>query len=280
MMSRILLLILLISFGLQGMAQKRIGTWRSHLPYENASKLILAGEKVYCITDGGLFYYDQSDKSVEKLSKENGLSDTEISALGYSEKHGITILAYVNSNIDLIQGNTIINFPDIMRKQILGDKRIYSVMINDNSAYLCTGFGIVVLNLESLEITETYIIGESGTQIKVNEIAFDGQYLFAATDQGIYKADTDAPNLQDYQYWQRITEFPDYNGVFNAIVRVDDRVYACNKSTNADSDIIYFWDGLSWSVFPPFNNDECFHLSAWNRDLVITTRYNIKIYKI
>lgn len=280
MKSRIFLLFLLLIPGTGGITQNRIGKWRSHLPYSNASKLVLAGNKIYCATDGGLFYYDQSDKSIETFSKENGLSDTEISALGYSEELGVTIIAYVNANIDLVQNNTIFNIPDIMRKQILGDKRIYSIMILDNYAYLSTGFGIVALNLERKEITWTNDkIGEGGIQIKVNEMCFAEQFLYAATDQGIYKADmNDSSYLQDFNYWKRITEIPNYIKKFNTIITLDGGVYASYKTGNAEGDIIYYWDGSIWNTFSAYQNDDCNHLSTWNGNLVISGRYQVHVF--
>ena len=39
-----------------------------------------------------------------------------------------------------------------MKKQISGDKKIYDIFFLDEYAYLSTGFGIVVLNLEKFEI--------------------------------------------------------------------------------------------------------------------------------
>lgn len=260
-------------------SQNRIGTWRSHLPYSNASRLILADTKIYCVTDGGLFYYDQSDKSIEKFSKENGLSDTEISALAYADESKTTIIAYTNANIDLIQNNTIFNIPDILRySQILGDKRINSIMIRKNLAYFSTGFGIVVLNLETREITETYKIGEAGAQIKVNEMCFDGQYLYAASDQGIYKADINAPNLQDYTYWNRITAIPDFDKKFNAISFVNGIVYVSAKNGTSTGDAIYMYNGSVWSTFSQFQNDDCNFMSEWNGNLVVSSRYHVHFY--
>lgn len=280
---RIFLFILLLIAGYQSFAQNRIGIWRSHLPYENASRLIIAKNKVYCVTDGGLFYYNQSDKSIEKVSKENGLSDTEISALGYSEIHGITVIAYTNSNIDLIQNNTVINFPDIMRKQIMGDKRIYSILIQDDYAYFSTGFGIVALNLVLKQFNWTIDkigrIGEGGVQIKVNETCMEGQYFYAATDQGIYRANLSADNLnlQDFNFWERITEIPNFNQKFNAIIAVGGKVFASFKSVTPGGDVIYFWDGQFWNTFSGFQNDDSNYLSVWDGNLVISERYHVKV---
>jgi hypothetical protein len=275
---RIFLYLILLFIWSGSIAQSRIGVWHSHLPYSNASEILLAGNKVYCVTDGGLFYFNKSDNSIEKLSKENGLSDTEISALGYSDEFGITVIAYMDANIDLIQNNTVYNIPDIMRyNQLLGDKRIYSILIKDKSAYLCSGFGIVVLNLESKEITETYKIGEGGAQIKVNALCYDAQYFYAATDQGIYMAEINAPNLQDYNYWNRVVDISNYNLKFNAIIKIGNRIYTSHKTDSPIGDMIYFSDGVSWERYTPFQDDDVNYFSEWDGNLVVSCRYHVKV---
>ncbi|MCB8994766.1 MAG: T9SS type A sorting domain-containing protein [Bacteroidales bacterium] len=272
-------------FTAPGFAQYKIGSWRSHLPYSNASKLVLAGDKVFCNTLGGLFYYNRLDKSIDKLSKENGLSDTEVSAMAYSEVTGTTILAYANSNIDLLVNNSIYNIPDIFRHQILGDKRIYSIMVQGNKAYLCTGFGVVVLDLTSREITQTYRIGDGGTQIKVNEISSDGQSLFAATDQGIYTASLSAPNLEDFNYWQRMTGIPQFDQKFSSTEFINGKVYVVYSSGIVDGDIIYSWNGTNWESFSDlmklnsaYIGDNINHLSDWNGNIVITGSYHVHVF--
>jgi len=228
-----------------------------------------------------VFYFNQSDNSIEKISKENGLSDTDISALGYSEEMGITIIAYANANVDLIQNNVVYNIPDIMRyTQILGDKRIYNVTVEGKMAYLSTGFGIVILNMEDKEISTTCKIGEGGTQIKVNGTCFSGQFLFAATDQGIYKADLNTPNLnlQDYHFWNRDTGIPNFNSKFNCIAAVNNRVYVSYQSGVFGGDIIYYWDQFSWQTLDRFSNDNCYHLSSWNGNLIVSGSYHVQLY--
>lgn len=281
MKSRILFLFLLFIADQTTIAQNRIGVWKSHLPYTSASQIALAGSKVYCATDGGLFYYNQLDNTVEKFSKEDGLSDTQISALGYSEGLAITVIAYANANIDLIEGNRVYNIPDIMRyTQLLGDKRIYNIMIKDNLAYLSTGFGIVILNIETKEITQTCKIGEGGSQLKVNGTCFNGSYLYAVTDQGVYMADMNAPNLnlQDFHFWERELNLPQFNKKFNAIASVSDKVYVSYQSDVFGGDVIYYLDGTSWKVLSGFVSDNCYHLSAWKENLVVSATYHVQIY--
>jgi hypothetical protein len=261
-------------------AQNRIGKWRSYLPYSNASRLIVAGQKVYCVTSGGLFSYNQADKSVEKVSKENGLSDTEISALAYSPESGTTIIAYINSNIDIIENNKVINIPDILRyTQILGDKKIYSIMIHGGTAYLSTGFGIVVLNIASREISATFKIGPEGSQIRVNETSTDGNTIFAATESGIYSASLDAPNLQDYQYWSRVNDIADNDREFSSVIYAGGYVFASCRSEEINGPKFYRFDGSAWTEFLSYPDNNCNYISETGGNIVITTLYNIKIMK-
>lgn len=66
-------------------AQIPSGAWRDHLPYRHAKRLAQYKDKIFCLTsDGSLFSYNTSDHSIKKHSKVNGLSDADVSAIGYS----------------------------------------------------------------------------------------------------------------------------------------------------------------------------------------------------
>lgn len=111
---------------------------------------------------GGLFTYNKNDNSVQKLSNINGLSDVLPESIGYGEESGTVLIAYANSNIDLIQDKEIFNLSDIKRKQIMGNKAINNVMFVGDLAYLSCGFGIVAVNTDKKEIKDTYYIAENG----------------------------------------------------------------------------------------------------------------------
>ena len=96
-------------------------------------------------------------------------------------------------------------------KTITGDKSVNNIFFNQTYAYLACGFGVVLVDLNRIVIKDTYFFGPGGSQIKVNDITFDGTYLYAATIEGIYKADHRNPNLVDYNAWSRLTTLPDNN---------------------------------------------------------------------
>jgi hypothetical protein len=263
-------------------AQSVIGSWRSYLPFTEASNIAIAGNRIYCSTSGGLFYYNVADNSISKLSKEDGLSDTRISAMEYSAQENVLVIAYETSNIDIIQDNRITNLPDISLKSVPGDKNIYNISFKDNLAYLSTGFGIVVLDVARKEFSETYIIGEGGKSIKINQTIFYQNFIYAATDEGIYRADMNAPNLVDYNYWQRITGIPGFSGIFNTIATRDGKIYVNRKGFLGASDVIYAGDGTSWNVYPKLTTEYspsiCRRLSSFGENLIVVEKFSVYVY--
>ena len=137
-------------------------SWQEHLSFQNAKCIVEVENNIYCATENGLFYYNKDDYTINRLNKINGLSDVGISSLAYDKENKIVIIAYNNTNIDLIKDEDIINIPDIKLKDIFGEKKINNIYINNGIAYLSCSFGLVLLDLGKEEIKDTYKIGEGG----------------------------------------------------------------------------------------------------------------------
>jgi hypothetical protein len=258
-------------------AQLTIGEWRTHLPYSQAICVTEAGDRIFCATRSGLFYYNKEDNTLNKFTRINGLSDVEISCLSYSPENNILVIAYNNSNVDLIKGNTIYNIPDIKRKQITASKTINDIMFLGNSAYLSCGFGIVIINLDKMEIRDTYLIGENSSYLSVNSLAFDGQFLIAATDDGLYRADISSPNLIDYNYWDRITEIPNYNKPFNHIRFFNGKIYTNYYNVNG-TDTVYSYDGSKWAIISKVAFNRTRSIEVSNNYLVVINLWMTDVF--
>lgn len=226
----------------QGIA---IGEWRVHMPYSQAKSVAYAGDLVYCASDFGLFYYKVSDNSIETLSKVEGLSDVGFSKIGFDDETNTLLIAYSNTNIDLIQNNQIINISDIKRKTILGSKVINNVYFREGYAYLACGFGIVVVDLNKREVKDTYIIGPNATDIQIFAITSDGTNLIAATEDGVYYADLSNPNLANYTNWTKFDGIP--SGEYRQLAYVNNKLYA--QIENQASDTVYVMQGNTWDYF-------------------------------
>jgi hypothetical protein len=231
-----------------------VGQWRDHLPYTNAKTLTEAGDRIYCASEEGLFYYSKSETTVDKLSKLTGLSDIGYSTINYDSLTNTLVIAYTNANIDLIQDNRIINIPDIKRKIIPGNKIINKIFFKDSYAYLACGFGIVVLDLIKKEIKDTYYIGADGNSINVTDITCDGNEFYASSDAGIYHASVNAPNLANYTFWSKYNELPptiqtqNLTTLYNAIEYHNGKIFT-NYNIPGIHDTLYVFDGNTWAYF-------------------------------
>ncbi|MCX6271488.1 MAG: T9SS type A sorting domain-containing protein [Bacteroidetes bacterium] len=245
-----------------------IGDWRDHLPYDKCISVAEAGEKMYCATPFSIFNYDKTDNSVSRLSKVNGLSDVGITSIAYSNDFKKLVVVYSNCNIDLVQGNNVINIPDINRKPILGKKTINKVVIDGRYAYLCCGFGIVVLDLMKEEIKDSYYIGPEGNPIDVLDMTNDGQHFWVATEDGVYKALVSDPNLSNYASWSKDTGIPLPNRKFNAIEHFRGNVYVNYSNTAYNKDSLFVYDGLAWDHYDKYNTTTRLNINAFENSII------------
>jgi len=232
-----------------------IGEWRDHLPYYKCISVTEVENKIYAATPYSLFYFDQADNMIQRLSKVNGLSDIGVSVINYNTEYETLLIAYTNTNIDLLKDNEIINISDIKRKPILGNKSINNIIFRDKFAYLACGFGIVVLDTEKEEIFDTYYIGPGGSQINVYDLTFDeNDSIFAATEHGIYKASLNSPNLADFSSWTKDSKllYPDLP--YNFIEYFAGKIFANYTSEDFGADTVFIYDYNTWQKFGPASN--------------------------
>ena len=192
-----------------------IGSWRDHLSYGNCTSVTEGNGVIYCATENALFYYNLEDHSLNRLTKVEGLTDINVSTINFSKKYNTLIIAYNDCNLDLMINNQILNISDIKRKNIIGNKVINRIDFIDKYAYLSCGFGIVVIDLIKKEIKDTYYIGKDGAAMNIFDVSTDGTKLFAATENGIYFASLNNPNISDYNAWMKDTLISKNNNQYN-----------------------------------------------------------------
>ena len=208
--------------------------------------------KVFCATPYDIYYYNLLDNSINHLSKVNGLSDIGISIIKYCETSDIIFTGYTNTNIDIIDNqDNVTNIPDIYNKYILGEKTINDVVFHEKYAYVCCGFGIVVIDLQRKEVKDTYIIGKNGSYLEVNDLAFLNGIIYAATKNGIYYAELDNPQLADFSQWKRMNHgLPHYSNTFSNIETFDNYlVTSYSDDENGNDELYIINDTISWSYF-------------------------------
>lgn len=205
-----------------------IGSWQSHFSYQSANTIELVGDKIFTGSNH-LVSYSLSNKEYNTYSKVNGMSDVGVQLIRFDAATNFTIIIYKNSNIDLMQGETFFNIPDIKNMNANGSKKINSIYFKNNLMYLSTDFGIVILNPIKKEIKQTYILQESSNVLKINGITTYDNYFYAATSNGIYRALENNTALQNYTSWQMINSMP-----LKFIMSFKDSIY-CANATNVFS---------------------------------------------
>jgi len=193
-----------------------IGTWRTHYSYQSVDHVIAAGDKIYAASTYGLFYYDQSDNSINKITNLDGLSDVGVSAFAYHENFDLLIIGYRNGNLDLLMNNEIINLPDIKLSDF-DRKEIHDIELAAQGAFLATDFGVVLVDLINYEVIEVYReIGSNGSNIESFQVELLDDSIFVNTNQGLLAASLTQGNLLDFRNWNR-KELPDADGTLRNV---------------------------------------------------------------
>lgn len=180
----------------------KIGDWRQHLPWQRSVYVTQSDTKVYFATEWAVVEIDKTDRSPRFLTKVEGLSDVGMRLIRYNKAADALILAYTNSNLDLYYpaDGSVINMPFIKTNlNIIGDKQIYNLCFEDKIAYLACGFGVLKLNLEKAEVEYTTFTG-----VAVKSVAIYNSYLYAGTDEGLYRITAGDVNPEDFSRWEML----------------------------------------------------------------------------
>src|SRR5690554_3368381 len=198
-----------------------IGQWRSHYSFSNCFDVEETNSQWVGATSGGLIIVEKEDHSISTYTKSEGLSDFGVSAIkGEGDK---LFVGYSNGNIDIIERGKVFNINDLKLKMMDGDKIINHFLKIDNQLFCATAFGIVVINLEKMEIKSTYYIGDNASALKVNQLAYDREYLYAATEKGVLRALADAPDIHVYSAW---SQFSTNRVNYSSIVVLNNQIIA------------------------------------------------------
>ncbi len=250
-----------------------IGTWKEYLPYRKILKVVHSENKIYAATPYAVYTVDDEENSINRLTKINALSDFLISTMGKNENEGTVIIGYESGNVDLIKNDEITNLSGIFTSNIIGDKRIYNIHSEGDLTYLACGFGIVVIDVKRQEVKDTYIIGAGGSQVKINDITTSNDSLFAATDQGVYKASLTTVFLSDPSSWEIDNKIDPLT--YDLITFFNDGLLLNAKYSGYLSDTVYQFKNNTFSQVTSLTNNDYFDFQENNNKLLISTQRGV-----
>ena len=244
----------------------QIGTWRAFMSYYEPQQIVKAGSNTLFVrASNSLYSYHLNDHSITTYDKVNTLSDTYISYIAWSQQAKRLIITYQDGNIDLMDlQENVINISGLYNKLITGDKNVSSIRIDGIYAYLICGFGIVKVNMQRAEITDSYKPSHPEYPTSLPE-EDNSDY-----DRYIDLVKTLKPDGPQFNY-------------FGFMIFSNNRLYGCNGDFNHDYPIqilnnnawtIYQHEGISEQTGVSFQGAFCLDVDPSNPDHIFAGSRN------
>lgn len=170
-------------------AQRAVGEWYSYSIFsDNLSTTLSMVEgkdgKIYYLSGGNLFSYDNDTKENYSYTQLNRLSDnSHIKSIHYNYDNDYLVAVYENCNIDLLfpDGKTV-NMAEIKDAIMNEDKSINDVCFYKGRIYVATSFGLVVYDAKNHYVIES---GNYGLNI-ANVVCYKDNIILATNKGDFY----------------------------------------------------------------------------------------------
>ena len=206
------------------------GSWEAYFSYNSIKDIEIGSDIIYAASENAIFTYDPYTNSIETITTIEGLSGDYITTIKYSENYNLLMIGYETGLMEVydLNTNTVLKVVDILNQITIppNNRRINDFYEFDNLVYISTNYGISIYDMQSLEFGDTYYIGFNGTQTRVHQITLNNNEIYAATSDGLKKANLNNPNLIDFQFWQT-----PFLGDFLSVISIADQVFT-TKSDN------------------------------------------------
>ncbi|MGB2184550.1 MAG: two-component regulator propeller domain-containing protein [Flavobacteriaceae bacterium] len=181
--------------------------WSSFYSYNQITGVVGAKDGlVYGLAENSLFSYDPAANEVVSITTVNGLLGDDVNTLSISDNY--MMVGYQNGMLgvhNLTDGSVVLDNSIDRNITIPGNnKAINSFLLKDQTLYISANYGISSYDFVNNRFIDSYFFGVNNSQIQVNQTALVGTSLYAATEEGLYKASTDDPNLVLESAWTKI----------------------------------------------------------------------------
>ncbi|WP_291286118.1 ABC transporter substrate-binding protein, partial [Flavobacterium sp.] len=245
-------------------------SWQGYFSFNEVKDLSQSSTTVFAASENALFSKNAALNTVKTTTTVDGLSGQTISSLCHSEGFKKTVIGYENGLMIVVNDTdgSILKVIDIINKQLPANlKRINHLMEHNGMVYVSCDFGIVQFNLTTLQFGDTYFIGDNGAEVKVRQTAYFNGFFYAATSNGIKRANSTNGNLIDFNQWSLVTA-----GDWASVEPLDTELIAINSGGyihryNSNSFVGFF-------QLPRPSTD----LRAANHNLIVTTPNVVYVY--
>lgn len=280
--------VLFCQTGLFSQSKAAMGRWYMHSCYRIGMDLEEMDKVLYYAVQNAVVAIDLRDNSYQFLDKNAGLSDVGIRCLGSSPKSKMLVICYENSNVDLYNGRSVFNVPDIFNKQIAGNKTINKVFCDDTLAYLASGIGIIVVDLKKKVIKDTWFFKKENQMYEVNDVVIVNDTVYAATDYGIFQSKRNNTFINNFATWEQVINVnTPNNSLFRQFAVLNNTVYVLKNDTlipNEIKTVIYvknndLWEEADVEIEDGTSDFACRFIRTSSERLLVGTNIEIQRYK-
>lgn len=182
-------------------------SWEDFYSYNSVKQIEKVGEIIYALTDNAVFTYNVNTKNIQKISSVNGLSGKTTSSFHYSKTFKKLIIGYQDGLIEIVNDNGSVTISsDLANFTQVGDKSINHITEIDDRILLSTSFAVIEYNIDKEEFGDTFFIGNNSSEVVINEIINFNNSIYAASENGLFVADSTNNLLVDFNNWNQLFE--------------------------------------------------------------------------
>ena len=209
-----------ISFSIE--AETDGGTWKIHPVFNsNRTRVIDTGDRVYCLTDCNLNYYDKASGAWEGMTVLNGLNEYHIKNIYYNAEKNYLVVAYNNYNIDILltDGRTM-NIPNLKNLVTTSARTINDVTFGKNAIYVASEVGYLVIEDANFTVTKAAF-----WNTPVKSLAEVGNRLVLCDGSNTYTTTLDT----DVKMMSQLTSTD--LGITGTMLPINDNAFFINQSS-------------------------------------------------
>lgn len=222
-------------------ATAQTGTWKAYMAYSEVQQILKVGNTLYVRASNDLYTYNLNDHSITTYDKVAALSDNGIEYIVWNQQAHRLLIVYQNSDMDLMdQNGNVTNLGSLYLKSMMYDKTVNNYFVSGVYVYLATGFGVVKVNMERMEISESAILDTD-----IQAVAISGQRIYARTAGGTVLSGLLSDNLQDPHNWTATDNVPE--GLFDQDTSVWDQYIDLVKSLKPGGPTYNYFNRMSFS---------------------------------
>lgn len=266
------LLYLSLFFSTLIFAQDYSGQWEGHYSYLNITGIAHDQDNVLASAENAIFKHNINTQENSNTSTINGLTGETISYYYYSDIYSTSVIGYENGLVEIVTPERVITVVDILNKPSIPPniKRINHIYEFNGLVYLSCDFGISTYSLDNLEFEDSYFIGIAGGHISVKQTTVKDDYIYAATNEGIKRAQHADSNIIDFSLWETLTTSATN---WKSITTFNDRIYAIDSANS----LYYNYNGTSFDNQSNLTTSVLDHRVA-NGKMLITSASVTNVY--